>query len=88
MISFQEEDGYFLVTYFGLIKIMNNYNYNPDNLVDTSFVCIYFDHETLVDGQGSCMLWDDAPFKCIGWLSNDSCCIDYEPWEVIGLEKG
>ena len=50
-------------------------------------ICMNFDGEEIVDGQGSCMLWEDAPFRCIGWLSNDSCCIDYEPWEVIGLEK-
>lgn len=54
-----------------------------------SGTCIHFDDddESMVDGQGSCMLYDDTLVKCIGWLSGKFCCIDYEPWEVIELVK-
>lgn len=80
-----------MVKYFGMTKIMNEphcmNSHHSINLAWTPGVCMHFDNETLVDGQGTCMLWDDAPFKCIGWLSNKACCIDYETWVCYGLEK-
>lgn len=71
-----------------MIKIMHDIDGDIQNdLVWNARTCIHFDSETLIDGQGTCLLWDDAPFKCIGWLSDNACCIDYEIWACYGLEK-
>ena len=50
-------------------------------------MCIHFDADETVEGQGTCMLWNDDPYKCIGWLSDKFCCIDYEAAEYFILEK-
>lgn len=47
--------------------------------------CINADFEELVEGMPSCLLWDDEPHKCIGWLREDLCCIDYEDVEFLTL---
>lgn len=50
-------------------------------------LCIHFDAEELIDGQGTCLWYDcDDYFKCIGWIG-DAVCIDYETCEIIMLEK-
>lgn len=50
--------------------------------------CIHFSVEEDIDGQGACLLWDDdPPVACIGWLSEEWSCIDYEAFEYITLEK-
>jgi len=49
--------------------------------------CIHFTLEEEVDGQGACLLWDGDPVKCIGWLSEEFSCIDYDTCEYITLEK-
>lgn len=43
-----------------------------------------FDTDT---GNVTCLLWDDEPYQCIGWLRPDRCCINYETFDCYYLVK-
>ncbi len=50
-------------------------------------ICIYFNSEDDIDGQGSCLWWDDEPHACTGWVNPDDRCECYETVNYIGLYK-